>query len=779
MYAGATVIGDLSVTIEGDITSLDKSVADSEKSLKKLVDAAEPVEKQIASMRRSFTAAGDDLNNLGNVTVNTSTRISQAMANAGRDAVKSFEHPFRFALLDFLATLSRTDNAFQQSYKFMDNFLRRATGFDDVSVQLRRFGLEGGQVTSILKKVGDDFVQIQKPMTQTQSVVTQTTLSLQMLAREGGPAATALRDVADTGMMLRLGGVAAAFTAAAIAVKHWGDELVETGRAAKMAGVDVEEFQRLQKATFITGGLDAKVFATGIQEVAKNLNDARREENDLTRLLDENNIKYKDRRGEVLKTNEGLLVASDLIRRAQTEMDKITIAKAFGLTKDWIPALEQGRQKIEELVHAMQNAGSVTDREMIAKAERFSEMWRYHLTTTTQYVKSFVVDSVDALKEFERERGIIDGVTDAFRILGRMSSAVWANRNREKGSSEWQKEIDDLREYVTAVRDAGETRRAVMRDFGANPFDAGPVKPPPVVGPDEKRTELPTKDDGTKVTLERQLDALRQAVASEDEALQVRMERQAKQIETFEAKKLLTESEALELRVDVLDKFERDRSELVFSRLEQGVMTEAEILQRKHEQQLEMLDQFEKSKTITVEQAENLRRKIQAKSALDVMRAQAAQYSQLAGIVDTSMSQISQIMSKEGGAQFEIMKAISMATALVKGYEAVLGAYAAGNNLGGPAVGYAFAAIAAAGVAAQIANIAQTKPGSAAGGVSAPSSGGAATAAASAAPSAAQSSQTMYVRGIGANDLFTGDMVKILAGKLLQHQKDGGVVVLR
>jgi hypothetical protein len=39
--------------------------------------------------------------------------------------------------------------------------------------------------------------------------------------------------------------------------------------------------------------------------------------------------------------------------------------------------------------------------------------------------------------------------------------------------------------------------------------------------------------------------------------------------------------------------------------------------------------------------------------------------------------------------------------------------------------------------------------------------------------------QQLMVQGINPKDMYSGDMVRDLAGKLLQYQKDGGQVVLQ
>lgn len=285
--------------------------------------------------------------------------------------------------------------------------------------------------------------------------------------------------------------------------------------------------------------------------------------------------------------------------------------------------------------------------------------------------------------------------------------------------------------------------------------------------------------DSERKAQQDKLDRLKRSIASEDEQLRMARDEQLRDLDEFLQKKIIKESEAAGIRLQIEDKYRKDLAELVRSKLEESVATEDELLANKYAKQLADLQTFENNKTITVEQAEALRRKIQDKARLASIQLQAAQYSALAGIVDSSMSEISSLVDSEGNKQFAIFKAISVATALVKGYEAVVSAYAAGSKIGGPAVGTAFAAIAAAGVAAHIAKLVATNPGSGGGGgaVTAGGGGGDAGAAASASQAQASPQQSLFLTVQG--NFFGREQVRELAGKLIDFQNDGGKVVLR
>lgn len=173
-----------------------------------------------------------------------------------------------------------------------------------------------------------------------------------------------------------LKGFAAAFTVDRL-IRGLADanaDLVRIGETAKRVGLELQRFQELQYAGR-QNGLTGKEFGSGIEGLAEKLNEARQKENELSQLFADNNIKLKDRKGEVIGVNEALGKAADLVRNAATEFDKIKIAEALGLTKDWVPLLEQGADAINRQASAAQAAGAIIDSEIIQKAKDFERDW--------------------------------------------------------------------------------------------------------------------------------------------------------------------------------------------------------------------------------------------------------------------------------------------------------------------------------------------------------------------------------------------------------------------
>lgn len=279
--------------------------------------------------------------------------------------------------------------------------------------------------------------------------------------------------------------------------------------------------------------------------------------------------------------------------------------------------------------------------------------------------------------------------------------------------------------------------------------------------------------------------ALQASLATEDQQLRLHREKQLKDLAEFEQRGILTKQAANEMRAKIDEEFNKRTDELIFGRLEQGIMSESELLARKHAEQMALIQEFENNKTITSAEADALRLRHSEDTAIKQAQITASAYSQMADIIDSSMSAISQIMGTESEKGFGIMKAVSMATALVKGYEAAVSAYAFGSRIGGPILGAAMAGIAAAGTAAIIAKLAGV--GSKSGGSPSVSSGAGGSAAASAAVADSQvnsgsgspdNNRSLFIKGINRGELYSGDAMRELAERMIDFQKDGGKVFI-
>lgn len=121
---------------------------------------------------------------------------------------------------------------------------------------------------------------------------------------------------------------------------------------------------------------------------------------------------------------------------------------------------------------------------------------------------------------------------------------------------------------------------------------------------------------------------------------------------------------------------------------------------------------------------------------------------------------------------FNESKTAAIASALINTYQGVTKALASYP----PPFSYAMAGLQAAMGMAQVRQIQSTNKSSRGGTASV--SGGAAASAAASAPASAPRESTLFVQGIDPRGMFSGEVVRTLASKLLDFQRDGGRVVL-
>lgn len=123
---------------------------------------------------------------------------------------------------------------------------------------------------------------------------------------------------------------------------------------------------------------------------------------------------------------------------------------------------------------------------------------------------------------------------------------------------------------------------------------------------------------------------------------------------------------------------------------------------------------------------------------------------------------------------FKENKTAAIASAIINTYQGITKAIA---NYP-PPMSYAMAGLQAAMGFAQVQQIKNTSKSSSGGGSSAPSSAGASTAAASGGGGSGGGQQTLYVQGISKSERFDRETVRHLAQSLIDHQRDGGRVIL-
>lgn len=195
-----------------------------------------------------------------------------------------------------------------------------------------------------------------------------------------------------------LSGLGTVFTGAAAAagvllgvLQKVNSEVADIGKNAQYVGTSTDRFQQVKFAA-TQGGVSGGDATTDLKKAADLLADANTNENSLTKILDANNIKYKDRNGDVIDFNAYLKIAIGLINSFDSIPEKTKAAQMLGLSASWVDAVKGGSRAFEDVAAKAQDAGAVIDKETIAKATVFDQEWKRATDQLGYQFKSVLAD---------------------------------------------------------------------------------------------------------------------------------------------------------------------------------------------------------------------------------------------------------------------------------------------------------------------------------------------------------------------------------------------------
>jgi hypothetical protein len=142
--------------------------------------------------------------------------------------------------------------------------------------------------------------------------------------------------------------IESAMSAAIDEIKRVIDEMNSLNDVIRETGITAEQFQRIGFAA-VSSGLGTKELLSGLSGISTKLDEINRRETELSKYLDANNVKYRDRNGLVVQAAKGFELAAERMAQAGSEAEKIEIARLFGVTKEWVKVLGQGVEKLREM----------------------------------------------------------------------------------------------------------------------------------------------------------------------------------------------------------------------------------------------------------------------------------------------------------------------------------------------------------------------------------------------------------------------------------------------
>lgn len=173
-------------------------------------------------------------------------------------------------------------------------------------------------------------------------------------------------------------------------VGETNDRLKTMVELADRISVGLNFIQELKFAANRAGVKD-EVFTSGLDKAADRLNDlnsAALKDTEIGKLIEANNLKYKDQEGHLVNLNEHLKdnninlkeyleIVSQIAERGKNFQDKAYVLDLAGLGKEWVNVLGQGPEKLRETMAEAQKVGAVlngsTLREMVERQKEWNE----------------------------------------------------------------------------------------------------------------------------------------------------------------------------------------------------------------------------------------------------------------------------------------------------------------------------------------------------------------------------------------------------------------------
>lgn len=240
-------------------------------------------------------------------------------------------------------------------------------------------------------------------------------------------------------------------------------ELARTAENAKRVGMSTDAFQKLTYAGD-KFGVKPEAVASGAAALADKANqEARDGEGELTRLLETNNLKLTDRAGKVRDVNSLLMDAARLIKNADSESDKVDIARLFGLTEDWVRALEQGPHALQVAQAEAVATGAVIDAELVRKATEFDAWWSKAFQNFAAQGKAAAVEVAGWIRQMAARMNI----TSDLPALRQHLSELEAGRAKAQGGAmqAWgDASIADAKRQIAEAE--GEARKRAVKVLG-------------------------------------------------------------------------------------------------------------------------------------------------------------------------------------------------------------------------------------------------------------------------------------------------------------------------
>jgi hypothetical protein len=555
-------------------------------------------------------------------------------------------------------------------------------------------------------------------------------------------------------------------------VKSVANTADELAKLSSRTGVAVEDLSRLQYAAGLSG-VSNQTLTASIERLSRGMADAANGTGEAGKAFEAMGVSVKNQDGSLRSQRDVLEDVAERFSGYADGAEKSALAQQiFGRSgAQLIPLLNSGAKGLKDMADESDRLGNTISTRTAKSAEEFNDNITRMTTAMGGLARTIAGPVVESLAKFttamldawKQGDSLIGMLERGFQRLARAPDIATATSNLAKLEEEMQKmranpmfdeashgammlqqRIDRARKALTELTAEQEKAATAPAVSGAAPVAAGGVTTAAgaaVLAEDDKIAEelqkrFDAREERYIEDLERRLEFLRQSMLSEEELAQ---EKHAKEMETL--------VEALEARA----------------------LTEQEYMLMTQDLEMQHMDEMA-----------NIRER-GLKRMGDITK---QSWQQQAQTVAQQMQNMTAAAANGSKAMFNINKAASIANALLSARESVVSAYRFGSRIGGPPLGAAFAATAAAATASQIASLRSTSfngGASAAGSVSAggsiaPSQSIAATLPNTQAASGLSSGQAVTIQLQG--ETFGREAVRNLISEINEAISDGAVLRL-
>ncbi len=251
-------------------------------------------------------------------------------------------------------------------------------------------------------------------------------------------------------------------------------QLIDLDRNAVAAGMSTREFQQTLFAARVAG-LTEKDFVSGLDRIGIDLVQASRGASEFGKLFEANGLSIRDVNGKLKDTKTALSDITGLMQNATPQVQQ-GIARIVGLSREWIPFLQDGSSEIEKHQRLAEQLGLIIDDATVKKAKEFDQQWRIAVATWDTQFKSSLIELLPLMVKLA---GYAVTVIEA---VGKVSSFFSHTLTPvdQMGSSDLAKRLEELRAVRDLMKEVGpefdhntQWIMGVKRNAAGLPADAG------------------------------------------------------------------------------------------------------------------------------------------------------------------------------------------------------------------------------------------------------------------------------------------------------------------